>query len=133
MTAAATRFSLAAVLGLLLVWGGSVLSLTPPAALAGTVQAGENAANDTVTDCATLTAPDDLAGSQQGHGNDHDHSAGRPHAGCCMTACFVLAFEPGRFPATAVVWALARVALGVDDPQGGRLISPPQRPPRARV
>lgn len=129
MTAAATRFSLAAVLGLLLVWGGSVLSVTPPAALAGTVQAGENAANDTVTDCARLTAPDDHAGSQQGHGNDH--SAGRPHAGCCTTACFVLAFEPGTLPVTAVVWTIARVAVGGDDPQRGRLISPPQRPPRA--
>lgn len=128
---AAVRSLLTATLGLLLVWGGSVLFVTPAAALAGTIQAGENAAQDALTSCATLTALDDHAGNQQGHGPDHDRSTGIPHNGCCTTACSMLAFEPGRLPVTAIVWTFVRVAASVDDPQGGRLICPPQRPPKA--
>ncbi|GLR77412.1 hypothetical protein GCM10007856_00800 [Azospirillum oryzae] len=134
MTGVDIRFLLTAIVGLLLVWGGSAPSMTPVAASARPIhQIGESAAKNTATDCATLATPHDRIGDQRAPGNNHDPSPEGPDDGCCMTACSVLAHGPDRFAVSSVAWTRVRVALVVNGPQNGRLISPPRRPPKARA
>lgn len=124
-------FIAAVLLGLLLAWGGSALSVAPAAAMSGTVVIVGGASEDAASDCAAHALPDDQAGDQHDHDEDRGHSSGSPHAGCCMMACSMLALEPGRLPMTSAAWTLARAAMVVNAPYDGRSISPPQRPPKA--